>query len=78
LETAESLYAMVIMCLLKDGKAYSGCAFKVELDEKSGPFRGDPKACPGYLEGRLDNAIEGATYVPEGYEACCVCFFGLF
>ena len=68
---------MAVMCLLGDGKAYGGCAFKVELDEDLGPFRGDPKACPGHLEGRLAYAIKGATYVPGGYKACCMCFFGL-
>ena len=69
---------MAVVCLLGDGKAYGGCAFKVELDEKLGPFRRDPQACPGHLEGGLAYAIKGAAYVPGGYEACCVCFFGLF
>ena len=67
LETVESSYAVEIMCLLGDGKAYGSGAFKVKLDEKLGPFRGNFKARPCHLEGRFAYAIKGAAYIPGGY-----------
>jgi hypothetical protein len=48
------------------------------MNEELGSFRGDPKACPGHLEGRFAYAVKGAAYVPGEYEACCVGRFGLF
>ena len=64
--------------MLGDREAYGGGAFQVELDEKLGPLRRDPKAGPGHLEGGFADAVKGAAYVPGGDEAGCVGFFCVF
>ena len=69
---------MAVMCVLGEREAYSGGAVQVKLDEKLGPFFGDPESGPGHLEGRFADAVEGAAYVPGGDKAGCVGFFRLF
>ena len=69
---------MAVVCVLGDGEAYCGGAVQVKLDEKLGPFFGDPESGPGHLEGRFADAVEGAAYVPGRDETGGVGFFCMF